>query len=213
MTRNERRNKIGLLLGSMPIRHNFIDFPTFYVWQGEVSALLAYKPEFQSEFREIIKHISDTRVITKIGELSKAQRRILAIMAEAISELAMPGEEPIPERATATTIDCLTDEHNFWWWLNHCKWAHWWHLLYLLVPLLVAAFVLGFSLGMMDEVRNLYVSFMNPQKTHDENAVTDSHPNKYPRIINATESPAKNFDQPATTSATTSPSPTNPNPK
>jgi len=188
MTRSEHFHKLSQLRLSMPINDTGLYMePLFIPWQGQVSALLSFNPKLKQDFQGAVASIDQIGTSTHELSVKRAARIIRIILEQAVSELELPEpeKESHPTPATAPA-ECLTDEHGFWWWLTHCTWPHRWQLLgFFISPFVLGAFLLGLKLGMMDEVKNLYVSFINPHASQSSNAATDNQPIKYPPTISA----------------------------
>jgi hypothetical protein len=56
-----------------------------------------------------------------------------------------------------------------------------------LTSLLGGVFFAGLKLGMMDEVKSLYVSFTNPHTSQPQSSPTPSQPSKQPSNANTKE--------------------------
>lgn len=172
MTRQEKQKELKRLWKTMQItKHGISD--NFTGWQGQVVAMLAYNPGLQAEFKETVKSVPvDARYHEWEQFGTKAYTHICNLLSQAINELGLPEETP-PGPATT-----LTDEQGAWWFLSHCSWKARWAMFAFFAPVLIAAFILGFNLGMMDEVKALYVSFKNPHTAQPQSSPTPPQPSK-----------------------------------
>lgn len=161
MTSGERHKRLERMWREMPFNvFGITDETKFPSWQGMTAALLSFNPLLQSEFRTCIKCISTGEGrsgISLIEPFKPLRDRILAILAEAINELGLP-EDEIPKPSLT-----LTDEQGILWFLGQCTWGVRLKVLGLLVSFAAAIFLAGIRLGMITEVRNLYVEWTSPQ--------------------------------------------------
>ena len=84
---------------TIPINDMFCPEEAFIPWQGEVSALLSFKPKLQLDFQKAANSVEPTpigEIIFDTANLRRANATIRRILAQAISELELP-EEPLKE--------------------------------------------------------------------------------------------------------------------
>jgi hypothetical protein len=167
-------------LERMPLDFAFYDQQSFIPWQGEVSALLGYNPKLQSDFQGAVNAIEsqnpfDTDNLDTMASLQRPNTVIRRILAQAISELALP-EELLKQ--TAPTEFQLTNEHGILWFVTHCTWSVRWTLLSLIIGAALTVFGIGFRIGMMDAVRNLYIQYNSLPTPAPTNPPMNAQPNK-----------------------------------
>lgn len=160
MTRIERRDRLKELWKDMPLGQFGVQAgKNFLGWQGVVAALLSFNPHLQSEFRDAVKSIPFTSsgllLPPPIEKYASVRHRILTTLSEAINELSLPKEAKSETR--------LNDEQGILWFLSHCAPLARWKLLLLVLLAVVGIFVAGLRVGMIEEVRSLYIHWMNPE--------------------------------------------------
>src|SRR5215211_1302189 len=180
MTRKERHDKLKTLCERMPLDFAFHDQQAFIPWQGEVSALLGYNPKLQSDFQGAVNAIEsqnpfDMDNLDTIGSLHRPNTVIRRILAQAISELAIPEEPP---KRTAPIEFVPTDEHRILWFVTHCTWGSRLRLLGLVAPLVIAVFFAGFRLGAIERARNLYMQWENSLSAQPSPSPSAAQPHK-----------------------------------
>ena len=186
MTPSERLGRLRELEKRIPINDMFCSDAEFIPWQGEVSALLSFKPKLQLDFQGAANSIEPTPFGEVILDTANLRRAIRRILAQAISELELP-EEPLKE-ATQTDMK-LTDEHGGWWFLAHSTNVVRWKLVLLCLSDSVTIFLAGIGVGQIDEVRSLYIQFKNPQMPQPISHPIQPQPTAQPSSPN---SPVKN---------------------
>jgi len=189
MTRNERLNRLQALYQTIPINDMFCSDDAFIPWQGEVSALLSFKPKLQLDFQGAANSVEPTpfgEMTLDTTNVRRANATIRRILAQAISELELP-EEPLKE-ASQTEMK-LTDEHGGWWFIAHSTNVVRWKLALLAGSASLAILLAGIGIGQIDEVRSLYIQFKNPQMPQPINHPIQPQPSAQPSSAN---SPVKN---------------------
>jgi hypothetical protein len=170
MTRKQRQDALKKLWIEMAISEHGTT-SKFTVWQGGVTALLAYNPQLQAEFKASVKTVPpDNRGFEWDGPRSYTD--ICNILSQAINELGLPEEAPV------VSAPILTDEHSILWFINHCSWGTRWAILVMLASLTAGAFFAGFKIGMMNEARDLYISFTTPKASQPQSNPTPAQPSK-----------------------------------
>ena len=175
--------------------------------------MLSYNPSLQAEFKEVVKKASEKgllRIMIDVHEKTSVTDSLLRIMSEAINELALPEEEymeMVTQKATdRNPIECLSEDHGFWWWFTHCTWPVRGRLALLVLGGASAIFLAGLRIGMMDSVKRLYIQYTNPQITEPTAEGSIPQPTISPSNVKQTETASKTLAQP-TTNATSAPKP------